>query len=153
MNDYLVPREIAEALGLVKIRKSTQQGLFLLSESDLLAYGLQKAVDEGAIVLYSAGVRVEPETEIDGGSGETPFTLRSGYLHSGETPPDSGSVEEGGDTPPEEIGTGDDPREEETQTAGDPTDSDTSGDQEETPAAEEEGNDSDEPENNEEESV
>ena len=70
MNDYLVPREIAEALGLVKIRKSTQQGLFLLSESDLLAYGLQKAVDEGAIVLYSAGVRVEPETEIDGGSGE-----------------------------------------------------------------------------------
>ncbi len=139
MNDYLVPREIAEALGLVKIRKSTQQGLFLLSESDLLAYGLQKAVDEGAIVLSSAGVRVEPETETDGGSGETP--------------PDSGSVEEGGDTPPEEIGTGDDPGEEETQTAGDPTDSDTSGDREETPAAEEEGNDSDEPENNEEESV
>ena len=138
MNDYLVPREIAEALGLVKIRKSTPQGLFLLSESDLLAYGLQKAVDEGAIVLSSAGVRVEPETEIDGGSGETL--------------PDSGSVEEGGDTPPEEIGTGDDPGEEETQTAGDPTDSDTSGDQEETPAAEE-GNDSDEPENNEEESV
>lgn len=96
MNDYLVPREIAEALGLVKIRKSTPQGLFLLSESDLLAYGLQKAVNEGAIVLSNAGVRVEPETETDEGSGETP---------------------------PEVI------------------------------PAEEEGNDSDEPENNEEESI
>lgn len=145
MNDYLVPREIAEALGLVKIRKSTPQGLFLLSESDLLAYGLQKAVDEGAIVLSSNGVRVEPETDIDGGGGETP--------------PDSGTVDEGGDTPPEEIGTESDAGEEGTQTAGDPTERDTSGDQEETPAAEEEdpaeeeGNDSDEPENSEEESV
>ena len=152
MNDYLVPREIAEALGLVKIRKSTPQGLFLLSESDLLAYGLQKAIDEGAIVLSNAGVRVEPETESDEGSVETP--------------PDNGMVNEGGDTPPEENGNGGDSGEEGTQTAGDSEDGDTSGDQEEVPAAEEEspaeeeetpaeeeGNDSDEPENNEEESV
>lgn len=144
MNDYLVPREIAEALGLVKIRKSTPQGLFLLSESDLLAYGLQKAVDEGAIVLSNAGVRVESETETDGGSGGTL--------------PDNGSVDGGGDTPPEDVGTGTGAGEEGTQTAGDPAGGDTPGDHEETPAAEEEtpaeeGNDNNEPENNEEESV
>lgn len=61
MNDYLVPREITEALGLVRLRKSTSGGLFLLSEGDLLAYGLQKAIDEGAIVLSGGGIRVEPE--------------------------------------------------------------------------------------------
>ncbi len=61
MNDYLVPREIAETLGLVRLRKSTSQGLFLLSESDLLGYGLQKAIDEGALVLSNGGIRVEPD--------------------------------------------------------------------------------------------
>ena len=61
MNDYLVPREITEALGLVRLRKSTPGGLFLLSEGDLLAYGLQKAIDEGAIVLSGGGIRVEPD--------------------------------------------------------------------------------------------
>ena len=61
MNDYLVPREIAEALGLVRIRKSTAQGLFLLSEGDLLGYGLQKAIEEGAIVISGGGVKVEPD--------------------------------------------------------------------------------------------
>ena len=61
MNDSLVPREITEALGLVRIRKSTPGCLFLLSEGDLLAYGLHKALDEGAIVLSGGGIRVEPE--------------------------------------------------------------------------------------------
>lgn len=64
MNDYLVPREIAETLGLVRLRKSTSQGLFLLSESDLLGYGLQKAIDEGALVLSNGGIRVEPDNSL-----------------------------------------------------------------------------------------
>ena len=152
MNDYLVPRSIAEALGLVRIRKSTAQGLFLLSESDLLAYGLQKALDEGAIVLSSAGVRVEPETAADEGGGDTP--------------PDNGTVDEGGDTPPEDNGSGNDAGEEGAQTAGDPADGGSSGEQEDSPSeeeetpseeeetpAEEETNESVGPENNEEESV
>lgn len=72
MNDYLVPREIAEALGLVRIRKSTAQGLFLLSEGDLLAYGLQKAIEEGAIVLSGGGVKVEPDNGEASPGEETP---------------------------------------------------------------------------------
>ena len=69
MNDYLVPRAIAEALGLVRLRKSTPQGLFLLSESDLVGYGLQKAIDEGAIVLSTGGIRVQPDSGSDDSSG------------------------------------------------------------------------------------
>lgn len=72
MNDYLVPREIAEALGLTRIRKSTAQGLFLLSESDLLGYGLQKAIEEGAIVISGGAVRVEPDNSEAGPEEETP---------------------------------------------------------------------------------
>lgn len=72
MNDYLVPREIAEALGLTRIRKSTAQGLFLLSESDLLGYGLQKAIEEGAIVISGGSVRVEPDNSEAGPEEETP---------------------------------------------------------------------------------
>ena len=45
----------------MRLRKSTPGGLFLLSEGDLLAYGLQKAIDEGAIVLSGGGIRVEPD--------------------------------------------------------------------------------------------
>lgn len=59
MNDYLVPREIAETLGLVRLRKSTSQGLFLLSESDLLGYGIQRAIDEGALVLSNGGIKLD----------------------------------------------------------------------------------------------
>ncbi|MBQ7684364.1 MAG: hypothetical protein IJT48_07720 [Bacteroidaceae bacterium] len=49
MNYYLVPTEIAEALGLQQLRKSTPGGMFLLSESDLVPYGVERAINEGAI--------------------------------------------------------------------------------------------------------
>ena len=48
MNYYLTPREIAEALGLTELRKSTPGGLFLLSESDLVSYGIERAKVAGA---------------------------------------------------------------------------------------------------------
>lgn len=51
MNYYLTPQEIAEALGLTEIRKSTPGGLFLLSESDLVSYGIERAKEAGAIEL------------------------------------------------------------------------------------------------------
>lgn len=51
MNYYLVPTEIAEALGLQQLRKSTPGGMFLLSESDLVPYGVERAINEGAIEL------------------------------------------------------------------------------------------------------
>ena len=51
MNYYLVPTEIAEALGLTQLRKSTPGGMFLLSESDLVPYGVERAINEGAIEL------------------------------------------------------------------------------------------------------
>lgn len=51
MKYYLVPKEIAEKLDLVELRKSTPGGYFLLSEYDLMPYGSDKAVEEGAITL------------------------------------------------------------------------------------------------------
>lgn len=51
MNYYLTPQEIAEALGLTELRKSTPGGLFLLSESDLVSYGIERAKEAGAIEL------------------------------------------------------------------------------------------------------
>ena len=73
MNDYLVPREITEALGLVRLRKSTPGGLFLLSEGDLLAYGLQKAIDEGAIVLSNGGIKLDSNnSSVESVGGEPP---------------------------------------------------------------------------------
>ena len=51
MNYYLTPTEIAEALGLTELRKSTPGGLYLLSESDLVSYGIERAREAGAIEL------------------------------------------------------------------------------------------------------
>lgn len=89
MNDYLVPREITEALGLVRLRKSTPGGLFLLSEGDLLAYGLQKAIDEGAIVLSGGGIRVEPDN-------------RSAEPEGGEPPADNQQSDQEPEPEPEQ---------------------------------------------------
>ena len=73
MNDYLVPREIAETLGLVRLRKSTSQGLFLLSESDLLGYGIQRAIDEGALVLSNGGIKLDSNnSSVESVGGEPP---------------------------------------------------------------------------------
>lgn len=51
MNYYLTPKEIAEALGLTELRKSTPGGWYLLSESDLVSYGIERAKEAGAIEL------------------------------------------------------------------------------------------------------
>ena len=73
MNDYLVPREIAETLGLVRLRKSTSQGLFLLSESDLLGYGIQRSIDEGALVLSNGGIKLDSNnSSVESVGGEPP---------------------------------------------------------------------------------
>lgn len=53
MNYYIVPRKIAESLDLTALRKCTPSGLYLLSESDLLPYGVDRAISEGAQALTS----------------------------------------------------------------------------------------------------
>ena len=51
MDYYLVPGEVAGKLNLTEIRKRTPDGMFLLSESDLLPYGAERAKEEGAVML------------------------------------------------------------------------------------------------------
>ena len=51
MNYYLVPESIAESLQLKEMRKSTGDGLYLLSEYDLQPYGIERAENEGAVEL------------------------------------------------------------------------------------------------------
>lgn len=94
MNDYLVPREITEALGLVRLRKSTPGGLFLLSEGDLLAYGLQKAIDEGAIVLSGGGIRVEPDNSSSEPEGGEPSAENQQSDQEPEPEPEQNSAPE-----------------------------------------------------------
>lgn len=62
MNYYLTPTVIAEALGLTELRKSTPDGMYLLSESDLVPYGVERAKQAGAIEL-SNNRRVTPAQE------------------------------------------------------------------------------------------
>lgn len=66
MNYYLVPQSIAESLQLTRIRKSSAGGMFLLSEYDLQPYGIDRAIDEGAMELSENRAPVptaEPEQE------------------------------------------------------------------------------------------
>lgn len=76
MKYYIVPREIAESLDLTGLRMSTSDGRFLLSESDLLPYGLERAVSEGSLTLTSplstpaAPTPAEEEAEPENSSEE-----------------------------------------------------------------------------------
>lgn len=70
MNYYLVSSDIAENLGLDKIRKSTPSGQYLLSERDLVPYGIPRALEEGAIVLSSNNGGIEPSAEKSNPTGE-----------------------------------------------------------------------------------
>ena len=63
MKAYLVPETIAEALGLTSIRMKTPDGKYLLSEQDLVAYGIPKAINEGAIELSNSGRQRSQESE------------------------------------------------------------------------------------------
>lgn len=77
MNYYLTPTVIAEALHLTDLRKSTPEGMYLLSESDLVSYGIERAKNEGAIEL-SNNRRTSPAQEVATGeetvteNGNTP---------------------------------------------------------------------------------
>ena len=64
MNYYLTPREIAEALGLAGLRKSSPGGFYLLSESDLVPYGIERAKEAGAVEL-SNNRHVSPSHEAE----------------------------------------------------------------------------------------
>lgn len=76
MNYYLTPTKITEALGLTQLRKSTPDGMYLLSESDLVPYGIERAKEEGAIELSNnrksapAQEATKPEQAQGEGSGE-----------------------------------------------------------------------------------
>lgn len=45
---YSVPEKIAVNLGLSKLRKPDGDGCYLLSSQDLRAYGIDRALSEGA---------------------------------------------------------------------------------------------------------
>lgn len=48
---YLVPEIIVSGLGLKDFRAGDGSGNYILSQSDLDAYGIDKALDEGAKIL------------------------------------------------------------------------------------------------------
>lgn len=73
MNYYIVPRKIAESLDLTALRKCTPSGLFLLSESDLLPYGVERAISEGAQALIQPSAEPAAPTpeEVEPGQDAT----------------------------------------------------------------------------------
>lgn len=94
MNYFLTPQHIAEALNLTGLRKSTPTGLFLLSESDLVAYGLERAKSEGAMEL-SDNRPASPAKEMQTGEEES---------GTGGGEPQAESQQEAGEQPEEETG-------------------------------------------------
>lgn len=107
MNYYLVPKEIAEELGLTDIRKSSPGNKYLLSESDLVSYGIDRAIDEGAIELRNKS-RITPAQE----------TVAAGEDGSQEN--DNHQEESGEEVPPET-------EPEEENTGGEEVESETEG--------------------------
>ena len=108
MNYYLVPRSIAESLQLTQIRKSSPGGFYLLSEYDIQPYGIERAINEGAVELKEKQTPVptsgaEQDTELleqpdsgnTGGSpeGEGPETVEN----TGGEPEGNTAGEEGAD--------------------------------------------------------
>ncbi len=55
---YAVPTSIAEALRLTRIRKMDSEGYFLLAGFDLQGYGIDKALEQGAVKLTQAEARL-----------------------------------------------------------------------------------------------
>lgn len=93
MNYYLTPRHIAESLHLAALRKSTPDGLFLLSESDLVAYGIERAKSEGAVELSNQPRQAEAAGENpSGASTPAPAGLPTDDPADG-TPQDGGGDE------------------------------------------------------------
>jgi hypothetical protein len=45
---FLISAGLCDSLGLVQYRKRTADGSFVVSSYDLLAYGIEKAIEEGA---------------------------------------------------------------------------------------------------------
>ena len=110
MNYYLVPQSIAESLQLTRIRKSSAGGMFLLSEYDLQPYGIDRAIDEGAMELSENRAPVptaEPEQEQlpSEGDGESQGeTVEDSQQEQEET-----QEEDTGDSPEESPEEEDDP--------------------------------------------
>lgn len=55
-NYYLVPEAIVFGLGLKDFRTGDGKGNYILSQSDLDPYGIEKALDEGAKTLSNEEV-------------------------------------------------------------------------------------------------
>lgn len=99
MNYYLVPKSIAESLQLTQIRKSSPGGFYLLSEYDIQPYGIERAINEGAVELKEKQTPVptsgaEQDTELQeqpdsGNAGGSPENA------SQETAEDTGGETEG----------------------------------------------------------
>lgn len=51
---YSVPDKIAADLGLAELRISDGSGHYLLSSQDLRAYGIDRAVSDGAVGILAA---------------------------------------------------------------------------------------------------
>lgn len=101
MKYYLVPKEIAEKLDLVDLRKSTPGGYFLLSEYDLVPYGSGKAVEEGAITLDGRTLQMPEPDAAQEETAEIPQdAVAEDDSEEASTAPDSGTEDtEGEDTP------------------------------------------------------
>ena len=74
MNYYLTPASIAEALNLTQLRKHSPGGMYLLSESDLVPYGIERAINGGAIVLSNDRRQTPAQESAQQQAPETPET-------------------------------------------------------------------------------
>ncbi len=48
---YVIPENIAKELGLTPYRRHNENMEYLVNSGDLVVYGIEKAVDEGAMEL------------------------------------------------------------------------------------------------------
>lgn len=55
---YAVPDAIASELNLKDYRQTDGKGNYLLSQRDLRCYGIEKALEEGAVELTAAEAKI-----------------------------------------------------------------------------------------------
>lgn len=91
MNYYLTPTEIAEALNLTQLRKHSPGGMYLLSESDLVPYGIERAINEGAIELSNNRRSTPGQESSQQQASENPETPEEQPADDPETPEDQPS--------------------------------------------------------------
>lgn len=81
MNYYLTPPKIAEALNLTQLRKHSPGGMYLLSESDLVPYGIERAINEGAIELSNDRRQTPAQESVQQQASENPETPEEAETH------------------------------------------------------------------------